>query len=509
MSPSASIDYTVQYTLNGCIADANSFVTVNPVPEISINNETICLGEAVVLNASSNLLGGTYLWGNSSTEESITVAPTSTTTYSVLYTLFGCQATTTTTVSVNPIPVISVTNDVICEGEEGVLVASSNDAGGSYLWSGNISGSSLTDSPQVTSEYTVVYTLNSCESEPVTGSIVVNEIPVVSLLDTVICFGEDIILSSDVSIPGGQYLWSPNGESSAVIQVSPIQTTSYSLEYTSSGCSATATAIVNVEVPTPIGIEVSDTLGCLPLTVTFNNPFASENSNCIWSFGSGLATGGCNATYTFNQPGCVDVTLLSSEQACTTEITEMNLICVEGPPNASFYASPSIITDPSQWIQFSNNSSGAVDYSWEFGDGATSDLDNPQHLYSEIVDGFIISLIATSELGCVDTTQVSILYQEEPIVYIPNTFTPDGDQYNHVFLPVFTSGYDPYNYELLIFNRWGEIVYESHDVNIGWDGTYGVNGKKAQDGAYTYKIIYKVLKTDERRLLVGHINLIR
>lgn len=61
----------------------------------------------------------------------------------------------------------------------------------------------------------------------------------------------------------------------------------------------------------------------------------------------------------------------------------------------------------------------------------------------------------------------------------------------------------------LIFNWWGEIVFESHDVNIGWDGTYGNNGKQAQDGAYTYKIIYKVLKTDERRLLIEHNNLIR
>lgn len=65
---------------------------------------------------------------------------------------------------------------------------------------------------------------------------------------------------------------------------------------------------------------------------------------------------------------------------------------------------------------------------------------------------------ALTEVGCVDSTQVSILYQEEPIVYILNTFKPYGDQYNHVFLPVFTSAYDPYNYELLIFSLWGEIV---------------------------------------------------
>ena len=219
--------------------------------------------------------------------------------------------------------------------------------------------------------------------------------------------------------------------------------------------------------------------------------------------------GGCNPTYTFTNPGCYDVTLLSSEGGCSSETTLNSLFCAEAPPIASFYANPPIITDPSQWIQFSNNSYGATDYEWNFGDGGTDDVMNPQHLYSDITDGFVITLIAASDLGCLDTTQVSILYQEEPIVYIPNTFTPDGDQYNQVFVPVFTSGYDPFNYEMLIFNRWGEIVFQSHDANVGWDGTYGVNGKQAQDGAYTYKIIYKVLKTDERRLLVGHVNLIR
>jgi len=100
-------------------------------------------------------------------------------------------------------------------------------------------------------------------------------------------------------------------------------------------------------------------------------------------------------------------------------------------------------------------------------------------------------------------------YQEEPIIYIPNSFTPDGDEHNNIFLPVFTSGYDPFNYELLIFNRWGQIIFESHDASVGWDGSYSGDGHVVQDGVYTYKIIYKVKRTDERRLIVGHVALIR
>ena len=77
------------------------------------------------------------------------------------------------------------------------------------------------------------------------------------------------------------------------------------------------------------------------------------------------------------------------------------------------------------------------------------------------------------------------------IFYVPNTFTPDGDGYNQVFKPIFSTGYDPYNFQMLIFNRWGEIVFETYDVNIGWDGSYGDKGLDVQDGTYIYKISFK------------------
>jgi gliding motility-associated-like protein len=92
---------------------------------------------------------------------------------------------------------------------------------------------------------------------------------------------------------------------------------------------------------------------------------------------------------------------------------------------------------------------------------------------------------------------------------VPNTFTPDGDGYNQVFKPIFSSGYDPFNFEMTIFNRWGEIVFETSDVNIGWDGSYGVEGLDVQDGTYIYLITYKNPINDKRTTISGHVNLIR
>ena len=120
-------------------------------------------------------------------------------------------------------------------------------------------------------------------------------------------------------------------------------------------------------------------------------------------------------------------------------------------------------------------------------------------------------LIAYSPFGCVDTAYSTIQIYEELIFYVPNTFTPDQNNYNPVFLPVFTSGFDPYDYNLKIFNRWGEIIFESFNHLVGWDGSYGMNGEieMCQDGVYTWKIEFKVNRWDERRIAVGHVNLIR
>ena len=100
---------------------------------------------------------------------------------------------------------------------------------------------------------------------------------------------------------------------------------------------------------------------------------------------------------------------------------------------------------------------------------------------------------------------------EELIYYVPNSFTPDGDIFNQTWQPIFTSGFDPYDFTVLVFNRWGEIVWESHDHNEAWDGGYGTgqNYQMCQDGTYTWRIEFKTRVNDERKVITGHVSLIR
>ena len=199
----------------------------------------------------------------------------------------------------------------------------------------------------------------------------------------------------------------------------------------------------------------------------------------------------------------------TSVTGCSASVTYTDYIYVEADPVASFSPNSTMISNLNPEVYFENTSTGAVDYDWNFGDGSpTVHIESPIYQFPDNEPGtYDVQLIAYSPLGCIDIAYATIQLTEEVIFYVPNTFTPDDDDYNPTFQPVFSSGYDPYDFTLLIFNRWGEIIFESHNADIGWDGTYG--GTFAQDGIYTWKIEFKTTTSDERKVVVGHVNMLR
>jgi gliding motility-associated-like protein len=510
VDPTTTSSYTVTYTVNNCAAFATSTVTVNPQPTVSVSTSAICAGQSTTITATPNPTGGTFMWNNTQTASSITVSPSATTTFTVMYTLNSCVATNTGSVTVNPIPSVTVSSATICNGETATITATPSATGGSYVWSpGGATSQSISVNPISTTSYSVTYTLNGCESQGVSGSVTVNPIPIVSVSDVSICEGENATLTASASISGGTFLWSHNGETNSSILINPNSTVSHSVVYTLNGCeSAPASGTVTVNPIPTVGFTADQLTGCAPLTVNLSNN-SVNSSVCTWNLGNGQLINGCVTEYTFTQGGCYDISLTTTENGCTNSLTLNDYICVENSPIASFTTNPTEFTEPNQTISFSNNSVGASTYSWDFGDLQSSVEENPVHLYNNTTNGYTISLTAISALGCINTYEVTIGYQEEEIFYIPNTFTPDGDNFNQTFKPIFTSGFDPYNFEMLIFNRWGEVIFETHDVEIGWDGSYGIDGRDVQQGVYTYKVIYKNPRIDERRSVVGHISLIR
>ena len=263
----------------------------------------------------------------------------------------------------------------------------------------------------------------------------------------------------------------------------------------------------NLNPPNPT-ITNPPITGCSPLTASLQ----TNGQNALtytWSSNGSNIGSGTTISQTFSNAGCYDITLTSTIGTCSSSVTIPALVCVEANPIAAFMSNPMVLTNINENVNFTNNSVGATSYSWDFGDGDLSNLIDPSHNYSNITGNFLVTLTASSAFGCTDDATMVLVYQENTVFYIPNSFTPDQDGFNQTWGPVFTSGFDPFNFDLYIFDRWGELIWESHDASAKWDGTIGIKGKKATDGVYTYRINYKPKETDKKYHISGHITLIR
>jgi gliding motility-associated-like protein len=276
------------------------------------------------------------------------------------------------------------------------------------------------------------------------------------------------------------------------------------------GCEDSDDVTVTVISAPNVSFVADVTSGCVPLSVNFTNT-GDSGVNCIWSMGDGTVINDCgNVSHLFTQLGCNDITLtVTNSTGCTNNQVLANYICVEGPPTASFISTPGVINEFESTVNFNNTSSNATAYVWDFGDNSgTSSETDPEHEYDgSVLGNYTVTLYAYSALGCIDSIQGAIQYQEELIYYVPNTFTPDGDMFNQTFKPIFTSGYDPYNYVLYIYNRWGELIFESRDPDYGWDGTY--NGKLVQQGTYTWVIEFKAPNNDKKFVETGYVHFLK
>lgn len=502
---------TTVYTVTG--TDANGCQNIDQVqlvtyalPSVEAGvNQAVCIGSQVTLNGSGAL---SYVWNNGGIDGVAFTPGLGAVPYTVTGTdAHGCHATDNVVVTVHPLPLIGAGPDLsICDG---AAVTLSGTGGITYTWNNNVvNGVSF-----VPLTGTVIYTVtgtnaNGCVN---TDQVVVTVHPnphVQAGNDVIACAGSDITLTGS----GAQsYTWN-NGISNGI----PF-TPGYAFTYivtgtTAAGCQGTDSLNVSIEALPVISIQPNVTTGCAPLEVTFTNN-STGGVNCTWIFNNGGTAQGCGTIiHTFPYAGCYDVTFMTtSATGCTAQLVYEDLICLSADPKASFVPSPGLLTQMATTTEMINSSLGATTYLWDFGDYTpNSTLFEPSHSYPTAEAGdYIIMLIAYNAMGCSDTAYAHVEVQEDLLFFVPNAFTPDGDANNPVFQPVFTSGFDPQDFSLHIFNRWGQVVFESHDASKGWSGSYGVDGKFAEDGVYTWKIEFKTTMSDERKMAVGHVTILR
>src|SRR3989338_542019 len=428
----------------------------------------------------------------------------------------GCQTTAPTTVSTVNGPSITnvATVDPSCNQTDGSIDITANSPNGGLQYSIDngatfVAGNIFTLLAAGTYPI-VVQDASGCQ---ITSSATLSpaNIPAVNAgPDYAICAGSSTVLSATLLTANPAAKSWDNGVQQNV-SFTPLVTTTYTVTATetSSGCSATDQITVTVDPIPVIDITVNPTSGCAPLVATFTSATLNSNS-CTWAFSDGQTLTGCgNQTLTFTNTGCVDLYVVATSiNGCTADATYPSIICVTSGPVAAFAPTPSILSSESAISTMINNSTGATNYSWDFGDGSNSVSTSPTHTFPSGTSGvYTVILTATDNAGCQDQDTARIIVEEELLYYVPNTFTPDGDEFNQTFQPVFTSGFDLYDFNFMVFNRWGEIVFESNDAAVGWDGSY--SGRMAQEGQYSWRIEFKTNKTDERILLYGHLNLLK
>ena len=436
-----------------------------------------------------------------------------------------CQACTTVTLSEPAEIVLSVSNDtLICQNGSANLVATAV-GGNSYTYEWPLfpsnSGTQVA-SPLNNTEYFVqAFSELGCPSN--TESINVNVRPAISgtisMTDTVCPGYPTTIFATAADGFGAPYTFAfSNGSSvtgaNADTQVSPNSTTNYTVTITD-GCESSplvlTTTIVAAPVPEP-QFTVDEPILCEPAVFTLvNTTDPSMNASNYWLISDGQSF--INMDTIRNEAlydGNYDVQLVvTSPFGCVDSVTYPGFLNVQPIPTADFKYSPNPVTVFNTEVNFSNYSSNATIFQWYF-EGATpvaSILEDPTVNYPDGVEGqYKVMLVATSELGCADTTYQTIIVLPEVLIFAPNAFTPDGDEFNQAW-KVHIEGIDIFDFELLIFNRWGEIVWESRDPEVAWDGTY--KGKVMPQGVYNWVIRTKDSSNDGKHTFNGYITLIR
>lgn len=245
--------------------------------------------------------------------------------------------------------------------------------------------------------------------------------------------------------------------------------------------------------PAPVAKFTPDVKeGCVPLSIAFNN-MSHNYDSCIWEFGDGGISTEENPVWVYDEVGNYEASLIVFGED-GSRVTERQTINVYPKPVARFEVSTGNPEIPDEEIRFYNYSQNAIAWKWDFGDGNSSEEFEPRHFYDK-PGSYTVKLVVLSEHGCTDTMVITdafggnTCFIKFPNAFVPNEGGPTGGYYSNrsdeqeeVFHPV-CSGVVSYN--LRIYSRRGLLVFETDDIDIGWDGYY--KGQKAEPGVYIWK----------------------
>ncbi len=303
------------------------------------------------------------------------------------------------------------------------------------------------------------------------------------------------------------------------IITTPTQPITYYVNIANScGVSIIDSVVIKFNPPPTVSASFAGTIACVPGSLNFIDNSLTGNPNdpitsWLWSFGDGGTSTTQNPSHNYTTAGTYSIYLtVSTDGGCTNNSSSAPIVINAYPyPVAQFSVNTNVLNLPYDVLACTNQSSGATTYNWNFGDGTSSTATSPNHNYTSI-GNFQIQLIATSQYGCTDTTYRNVVTDADvvfPNAFTPNAGGPSGGYYvpgsldNDIFFP-YTSGVIEYKFQ--VFDRWGELIFETEDIKQGWDGYY--RGKMCQLGVYVWKAYVK-LNNGKEFIKTGDVTLLR
>ena len=443
---------------NGCAETDSIDITVLNL--LTLGNDTnLCNGQTLTINATNP--GNNYLWSTGETSRSIIVSTTGV--YWVTETIGSCTQTDTINVTFNSAPVVSLGNDtVLCNGA--FITLDADNPGNTYLWSTGETGQTISAN---TSGIYWVTVNNGCTK---TDSIEVAVLKLLSLgNDTTLCDKQKLTLNA--TNPGNNYLWS-TGETTRSVIISTAGV--YWVKETTGTCSQTDTIHV-APVPSPLVSLGPDAILCQGASIALNA--GNPGSSYLWS------TGINTQTITISSSG--DYWAMATLGNCH-HIDTISII-----PGPSVLFSEDIFVCDEQEVLLNARNPNAR-YLWSTGETTSTIIvkDAGKYWVEIIFDN------CTST----DTINVSGIIGASTL-FFPNTFTPDNDGLNDNFTGL---GQGIISFEMKIFNRWGELVFETSDIDKGWDGTY--KGEIVKMDVYIWIVDFRTIcKENKTFRKVGHV----
>lgn len=507
--------------INGCsdTAEANVWVP-DSIKTTGLGDTMICITNYAAIAATST--GGTppysYVWTQASLSGPVvslsstaSVNPVVDTEYYVQSTdVNGCEGDTSLVlVKVRaelgveiPVP------DTICPYDVQTITAAGTggDSLYSYAWSNGVFGPSITVGPDTSTWYLV--TVSDFCGTPIYVDSVYQQVggysPIQAKIraeDDSLCPGESIYLIARGS--GGyngpdeyRFDWKHTTDSNRIQFIQPVKTRDYVVTITDLCLSEPGTDTITVyvgktEMPS---IEISPKEACEKNDVLMVLSDQHFGYKYTWYLGDGSIRTTTSADsffiHQYSEVGCFDVKLeLLTDFGCYAEKNYPCAVKVLMQPTAAFTNTPSFPTSIHPFVEFKNASINTEHWTWIY-DGRTSkDIESFSHEFNGFNEEYEVSLIATSEDGCMDTITKVLKYIEETTIYYPSSFTPNGDGLNDVFR-IEGEAIDLNDFDLIIFDRWGNQVFRSNNPVRGWDGATP-SGDLVPSGIYPFTLVYR------------------